>query len=98
MEHEKEIREAIQAIGRACDRAVESFDRMTRDGGMAVALEAAEDVSAIGVRYQRLHEILQAQAARSIERILGELGIRSDESTAETEGAENVVTFPGRLN
>jgi glycerate kinase len=98
VEHEKEIREAIQAIGRACDRAVESFDRMTAEGGMAVALEAAEDVSAIGVRYQRLHEILQAQAARSIERILNELGIRDQQSDRELEADGNVVTFPGRLN
>ena len=97
MEHEKEIREAIRAIGRACDRAVESFDRMTTDGGMMAAMEAAEDVSRIGVQYELLHRTLQAQAQASIERLLKEMGVDNRESLElETDG--NVVTFPGRLN
>lgn len=96
MEYQKEIREAIQSIGRACERAVESFDRMNgEEGGMVVALEAARDVSAIGERYQALHEILQAQAQASIARIMERLGAGA-EPELETDG--NVVTFPGRLN
>jgi polyhydroxyalkanoate synthesis regulator phasin len=95
VEHEKEIRQALQAIARAADRAVESFDRMVAEGGMSTAIEAADAVSQISVYYEHLHRTMQAQAEASIRRILDQLGVQ-DQPELETDG--NVVTFPGRLN
>lgn len=98
MEHEKEIRSALQAIARAADRAVESFDRMTSEGGMSAAIEAADAVSQISVQYDLLHRTMQAQAEASIQRLLRELGVDPREAKPELETDGNVVTFPGRLN
>lgn len=92
MELSKDVRYSIERVKRSAEAALESLDRFNADQNLVSALEAGQAVADIGVSYNILSAVLEAEAVAAIERLQARI-------SAESESSDGVVVaFPGMVH
>lgn len=91
MKLSKDIRYSIELVVRRAEAALVAIDRFENDENLVTALEAGQAVADIGVSYNILTSVLEAEAAAAIERLRERI-----DADPSAEGV--VVPFPGTFH